>query len=155
MTKTKTFAQVLTTLSLGAALALGACSKKEEAAETKPAAEKPAADTTAKAPEPDKAPEASGPDAEANKIFETRCVACHGATGIGDGPAAASLDPKPANYSDATWQESVTDQQIEDAIAKGGAAVGKSVSMPANPDLAAKPEVLAALRKKIRAFGGK
>jgi mono/diheme cytochrome c family protein len=31
------------------------------------------------------------------KIYQTNCVACHGATGAGDGPVAASLNPKPAN----------------------------------------------------------
>lgn len=29
--------------------------------------------------------------------YETQCVACHGAEGRGDGPAAASLFPRPAN----------------------------------------------------------
>lgn len=31
------------------------------------------------------------------EIFETNCVACHGQTGMGDGPAGDSLDPHPAN----------------------------------------------------------
>ncbi len=30
-------------------------------------------------------------------IFQTNCAACHGESGAGDGPAAAALDPKPAN----------------------------------------------------------
>jgi mono/diheme cytochrome c family protein len=29
--------------------------------------------------------------------YNTYCEACHGATGLGDGPAGPSLDPKPAN----------------------------------------------------------
>jgi mono/diheme cytochrome c family protein len=29
--------------------------------------------------------------------FKTYCEACHGATGLGDGPAGTALDPRPAN----------------------------------------------------------
>lgn len=31
------------------------------------------------------------------EIFEHNCVVCHGESGEGDGPAAAGLNPKPAN----------------------------------------------------------
>lgn len=34
------------------------------------------------------------------QVFATNCVACHGETGMGDGPSAAGLDPKPANLSE-------------------------------------------------------
>lgn len=33
------------------------------------------------------------------KSVETNCVACHGPAGKGDGPAAAALTPKPANWT--------------------------------------------------------
>lgn len=33
-------------------------------------------------------------------LFKNNCVTCHGATGHGDGIAAAGLDPKPANFHD-------------------------------------------------------
>lgn len=33
-------------------------------------------------------------------IFQSNCVACHGTDGHGDGPAAAALDPAPANLAD-------------------------------------------------------
>src|SRR2546425_11933012 len=37
----------------------------------------------------------------AKKSVETNCVSCHGASGKGDGPAAAALPPpKPANRSE-------------------------------------------------------
>lgn len=90
---------------------------------------------------------------EAQQIFSTRCAACHGATGHGDGPGAASLVPKPRNYHDAAWQDSVTDDEIEKAIVYGGAAVGRSPAMVANPDLGSKPAVVAALREIVRNFG--
>jgi len=34
------------------------------------------------------------------EVFATNCVACHGETGMGDGPSAAGLDPKPANLAE-------------------------------------------------------
>lgn len=90
---------------------------------------------------------------EAQQIFKTRCAACHGPTGHGDGPGAASLVPPPRNYHDVAWQDSVTDDEIEKAIVYGGAAVGRSPAMVGNPDLASKPGVVAALREIVRNFG--
>jgi len=34
-------------------------------------------------------------------LFATHCMACHGATGHGDGPMAKNLDPHPSNFHDA------------------------------------------------------
>lgn len=34
-------------------------------------------------------------------LYQQYCVSCHGANGSGDGPAAASLDPPPANFHNA------------------------------------------------------
>jgi len=96
---------------------------------------------------------ALAPDAEAQQIFATRCSVCHGLEGRGDGPGSAALDPKPRNYHDKEWQGVVTDEEIRQAILYGGAAVGKSPSMVANPDLTSKPEVVAALTQIIRRFG--
>ncbi len=91
--------------------------------------------------------------AEANQIFATRCTPCHGATGHGDGQASATLNPHPRNFTDKTWQASVTDEHIQKIVQYGGAAVGKSPNMPANPDLQSKPDVVAALAQKVRGFG--
>ena len=79
---------------------------------------------------------------------------CHGEDGKGDGPASAALNPKPRNYTDHEWQKSVSDEQIKKTITGGGASMGKSPLMPAQPDLAAKPETLDGLVKIIRGFGG-
>ena len=41
-------------------------------------------------------------DAPANPgkdLYDQNCASCHGDAGAGDGPAGASLDPKPRNYS--------------------------------------------------------
>lgn len=90
---------------------------------------------------------------EARQIFATRCVPCHGESGQGDGAASASLNPRPRDFTDAEWQSSVDDAHIERIIQYGGAAVGKSPAMPANPDLQSKPEVVEALRAYIRGLG--
>jgi mono/diheme cytochrome c family protein len=90
---------------------------------------------------------------EAQEIFKTRCTMCHGEGGKGDGPAGVALNPKPRDMTDPAWQKSVTDEHIDKIILGGGQAVGKSVLMPANPDLANKPEVIKALRQIVRGFG--
>ena len=95
----------------------------------------------------------SAAEAEAQQIFSTRCTPCHGATGAGDGAASASLDPRPRNFHERAWQTATSDESIERIIQFGGIAVGKSAAMPANPDLASEPAVVAALRARIRTFG--
>jgi mono/diheme cytochrome c family protein len=48
----------------------------------------------------------------AKKSAETNCASCHGATGKGDGPAAAALPPpKPAN-----WQADPVQKQTDGEI---------------------------------------
>ena len=94
----------------------------------------------------------SADQATARQIYADRCVLCHGATGKGDGPSAAALDPKPRDYSDAAWRRSVGDAEIEKIILEGGPAVGKSILMPGNPDLADKPGVVTGLREIVRSF---
>ena len=91
---------------------------------------------------------------QAQAMFKTVCATCHGESGRGDGPGAAALSPKPRNYTDKAWQASVTDEEIRQIIVQGGAAVGKSPSMPAHPQLQDKPEVADALVQLIRSFGG-
>lgn len=90
---------------------------------------------------------------EAQEIFQARCVTCHGASGKGDGPGSAALNPKPRDYTSPEWQKSVTDEHIEKVIVGGGPAVGLSPLMPPNPDLANKPKVVAALVQVVRDLG--
>jgi mono/diheme cytochrome c family protein len=140
---------MLSTLSrlsiLAMLVALGACGKEEAAKPGPQAGPSPTAQAQPGQPSAEAV-------AEAKNVFQMRCVICHGETGKGDGPGAASLDPKPRNYSDKAWQASVTDDDLKQVIVKGGAALGKSPIMPPNPDLDQKPEVLAALIAKIRGF---
>src|SRR5688572_5349460 len=39
------------------------------------------------------------------EVFQANCASCHGALGKGDGPAAAGLDPRPTNLSDAALRD--------------------------------------------------
>jgi len=67
--------------------------------------------------------------ADGATTYATMCASCHGATGAGDGVAAAALTPKPANFTDAAFWTSRDDAQVKKAIKEGGAAVGKSPLM--------------------------
>jgi len=95
----------------------------------------------------------AGTKSQADLMFATVCATCHGADGTGNGPAAAALNPKPRDYTDAKWQASITDELLKETILKGGQGVGKSAMMPGQPQLADQPEVLDGLVKIIRQFG--
>ena len=128
-------------------IGVSGCTSKD-AAPAEPKAAEPAP-----APTPAPAEPAGDPVAEAKEIYSSRCTVCHGAGGKGDGDGSAALDPKPRDFTSADWQKEVTDDHLTKIIVYGGAAVGKAPTMPANPDLDAKPEVVAELVKFIRALG--
>jgi len=117
--------------------------------ETGGAASPPPARGTQTAARAPAAPQLSAA-AEAAQLFTTRCVTCHGVKGAGDGPGSASLTPPPRNFQDPAWQAEVDDAHIANIIQFGGAAVGRSLTMPGNPDLTGKPEVVEALVVLIR-----
>jgi mono/diheme cytochrome c family protein len=68
--------------------------------------------------------------AEGKKLYSTYCSSCHGETGKGDGPAAASLPVKPVNHTDGAVMNQLSDKFLTEIISKGGTAVGKSALMP-------------------------
>ena len=103
--------------------------------------------------EPAAAPPAPAVAEEAQFIFSTRCFTCHGPEGKGDGPGSVGLVPQPRNFQDPEWQQSVTDPHINRIILYGGAAVGRSPTMPGNPDLISKPQTVTALVAHIRSLG--
>jgi len=133
-------------LLIGLVIAVAGCTSKD-AAPAEPKAAEPAP-TPAPAAEP-----AMDPVAEAKEIYENRCTVCHGAGGKGDGAGSAALDPKPRDFTSKEWQAEVTDEHLTKIIIYGGAAVGKAPTMPANPDLDAKPAVVAELVKHVRGLG--
>lgn len=124
------------------------CQKKASVEQTGSSAAQP--EQAAPAAEPDSDPVLAA--AAAKTAFNAKCIVCHGNVGLGDGPGAAALNPKPRAFGDATWQGGVTDEQIAKTIVEGGAAVGKSPNMPPNPELADKPEVVKQLVAIVRAF---
>jgi|GEM_PF-980399 len=64
-------------------------------------------------------------------VYDLRCAPCHGATGRGDGRAAALFQPKPQNFTDpAFWQGNV-DQKILKNVMGFGIKMGK---MDLSPD---------------------
>lgn len=69
-------------------------------------------------------------ESEGKKLYLTYCSSCHGDSGKGDGPAAPSLPVKPANHTDGSVMNRLSDKFLLDIISKGGSAVGKSAMMP-------------------------
>lgn len=59
-------------------------------------------------------------------VFKTYCVLCHGVNGEGNGRAAASYSPPPANLA----RSELSDAQKERMIRGGGQANGRSPFMP-------------------------
>jgi len=71
-------------------------------------------------------------DPKAGKAkYDANCVGCHGATGKGDGAAAAALNPKPQDHTDGRAMNALTDKYLFDIIKQGGKAVQKAAVMPA------------------------
>ncbi|HWQ69650.1 MAG TPA: c-type cytochrome [Patescibacteria group bacterium] len=65
---------------------------------------------------------AANTEPKAPEKFGTFCGPCHGPAGKGDGPAAASLDPKPRNFTDGKYMNTRTDAQLINVIKNGSAA---------------------------------
>ena len=82
--------------------------------------------------------EARGP-----QLYRDRCAGCHGATGAGDGPAAAWLRPRPTNFAEHQY----TTARVSDALWHGV----EGTSMQALRDH--RVEDLAALARVVRRFG--
>lgn len=70
-------------------------------------------------------------DAKAAKAkYDSLCTSCHGATGKGDGAAAAALNPKPGDFTDCKEMSKHSDDFLLKIIKDGGQAVKKSALMP-------------------------
>jgi len=84
-------------------------------------------------------------DAAAGKaVYDGKgaCSACHGATGAGDGVAAAGLDPKPASFATASFRldsngdgQMGADADLADVIKNGAAKYAGAATMPGRADL--------------------
>ncbi len=81
------------------------------------------------------------------------CAGCHGKYGRGDGPLAKNMVTKPRNWTNQTWQASVTDERLFKVIREGGAAVGLDALMAKNIQYYDNPAVILALVEMVRRFG--
>jgi len=77
------------------------------------------------------APARAGDMAAAKQNYDTFCAKCHGATGKGDGPGAATLSTSPRNFTDCTAMGKISDDTMFNVIKNGGASAGLSKDMQA------------------------
>ena len=84
-------------------------------------------------------------------LFEGLCAVCHGVGGKGDGPSAAGLYPKPADFTDCKTMAKDTDQTLIKIIKEGGQSVGRSTVMPSWKDSLSDNQIRS-LVKLIRGF---
>jgi len=60
-------------------------------------------------------------------VYKTNCISCHGETGLGDGPAGAALEPRPAEIAHST--QMLADDLLFYRVSEGG--VPFQTAMPA------------------------
>ena len=74
-------------------------------------------------------------DHEANEageeLFQAYCASCHGPEGLGDGPAAETLDPKPATLADGAMMSELSDGYLFWRVSQGGQMEPFNSAMPA------------------------
>jgi mono/diheme cytochrome c family protein len=116
----KKIVSLLMLVSVLSALLLSACAAKPTEEPDKPVPADYAGKTNPLAGQADAV--TAGKD-----VYTTNCASCHGDDAKGDGPAGASLDPKPADLVQALTEDQ--DDRIFWTISEGGAAAGKSASM--------------------------
>jgi len=82
------------------------------------------------------AAQAAGDAAKGKTLYETNCLSCHGATGKGDGPVGAALQPPPRDFSKGEFKfdadkdgKAGTDADLMLVISQGAAAFGGSAMM--------------------------
>lgn len=90
------------------------------------------------------APATAGDAAAGKAVYDGKgaCASCHGATGAGDGAAAAALNPKPASFAAGAFRLDTdgdgtpgSDTDLANVIKKGGAAYQGNPAMPGRADL--------------------
>ena len=98
------------------------------------------ADQTTPAPSTSTTPAPTAGGDLGSQVYAQRCALCHGPTGHGDGPAAASLNPKPRNHTDGSYMNSRTDAELLEVIHNGKGA------MPAWKGVLSEEEINAVLK---------
>ncbi|MGC6509054.1 MAG: c-type cytochrome [Myxococcota bacterium] len=64
-------------------------------------------------------------------IYAERCSICHGELGAGDGPTAMAMNPKPTDFTQASYWSNRTDSYVIQQIKYGA----PEVFMPAFPKI--------------------
>ena len=99
------------------------------------------------------APAFAGADTSGARLYARFCAGCHGAGGRGDGPNARYLPVPPAVHASREAMARRTDDRLYDAIATGGATLGRSPRMPPFGGTLT-PVQISALVRHIRALCG-
>ena len=68
---------------------------------------------------------------KARETFVEMCSICHGVGGKGDGPSAAGLNPRPADFTNCAVMQKQSDATLFTIIKQGGQGAGRSTVMPA------------------------
>jgi mono/diheme cytochrome c family protein len=143
---------------LAIVLLLAACGGEESSKalptpETRPAPA-PAVPAATPAP-PGDVPEGNlrGNASKGRELYAVYCTTCHGPSGKGDGPAAAGLQPPPADHTNAAYMGTLSDAHVYTVIAKGAAAVGKSPLMVPWGPVLSDPQIRDVLAY-VRQFSG-
>lgn len=77
---------------------------------------------------PENAPDLAG----AAALYQRNCASCHGATGAGDGPAGAGMDPPPIDFTDAARARQRSVFALQQVIEQGleGTAMASYAHLP-------------------------
>jgi mono/diheme cytochrome c family protein len=77
-------------------------------------------------------------------VYTANCASCHGATGLGDGPASSNLNPRPANLAWLSRMPMIRwDPFMYWTVAEGGVPFG--TAMPAFKDSLSKEDIWSAI----------
>jgi mono/diheme cytochrome c family protein len=68
--------------------------------------------------------------AAAKQTYKNFCARCHGENGNGNGPSAATLDPKPRDFADCGRMSKIPNSELAAVITHGGGAAHLSEEMP-------------------------
>jgi mono/diheme cytochrome c family protein len=79
--------------------------------------------------------------AAAKQNYVTLCVTCHGASGKGDGPAAAGLPAKATDFTDCAKMKAVSDDTLFKVTKDGGPAADLNAAMPAQHEALSDAEI--------------
>jgi mono/diheme cytochrome c family protein len=85
--------------------------------------------------------------AKGHTTYKATCAPCHGDAGKGDGPASKIFKPPPRDHTDASYMDTITDEEMVKTIQMGGALKGKP-AMPSHP--AIRSEEMTALVAYVR-----